>query len=86
MVFLRRAGLQTTMQPSNIFHGKIPGPAMAKYNNLHAREANIPDILVYNYPLKARGVGHLNGEAIFDIKTVRIDENGTIYPQSERRM
>ena len=82
----QRAGLQTTMQPLNIFHGKIPGPAMARYNSLHAKEAIIPDILVHNYPLKARGVGHLNGEAIFDIKTVRIDKNGTIYPRSERRM
>ena len=76
----QRAGLQTTMQPLNIFHGKIPGPAMARYNSLHAKEAIIPDILVYNYPLKARSVGHLNGEAIFDIKTVWIDKYGTIYP------
>ena len=53
-----------------------------KKNDLHKKEAIILDKIVYNYPIKARGGGTIYGEAVFNIKTSRIDNSGNIYPQN----
>ena len=77
---LHRAGLATTTEPANIFHGKVPAAPLAAYLRLHSRkDAIIPDILAHDFPADANGSGARCMEAIFDIKTLRVDRQAHFY-------
>ena len=80
---LMKVGLNIQMQPLNIFHGKIPNEAANMYNNLHEKDAIIPDIIAYNFPIGTNS-NNFKGEAIFDVKTLRIDKSGQLYTQRDR--
>ena len=77
---LRRSGFATTTEPANIFHGKVPGSLLAAYLRLHSRkDAIIPYILAHDFPADANGSGARCMEAIFDIKTLRVDRTAHYY-------
>jgi len=59
-----------SVQPSQMFHGKVPDPAIECYNDLHLKDTIIPAIMVHNLPLKDAGATSLKGEAIFNVKTI----------------
>ena len=83
---MKKAGMAVSTHPPNIFHGKIPGQLLDKYLNLHRRQdAIIPDLLVHDYvgDLNAHGANFV--EAIFDIKTLRIDKNQKYYSEKPNR-
>ena len=81
----RQAGFATTVEAPNIFHGKVPADCIDRYLNLHRRkDAIIPDILVHNHPSDNNAAGARNMEAIFDIKTLRIDKNEDFYSETRR--
>ena len=50
---------------------------------MYVKETIIHDILIHKYQIKTQHTGIVNGEAIFDAKTLRIDKNGTTYPKNE---
>jgi len=51
----------------NIFHGKVPGPALKRYCNLHDRkDAIIHDIIVHNFPTKKNGFAVITRPALFE--------------------
>jgi len=82
----QQAGFATTVEPHNIFHGKVPPDCIEKYINLHQRrDAIIPDILVHNHPGDRNAAGARHIEAIFDIKTLRIDKSQAFYSETRKR-
>jgi len=82
----RQAGFATTVEPPNIFHGKIPPDCIEKYINLHQRrDAIIPDILVHNHPGDRNAVGACHIESIYDIKTLRVDKSQAFYSETRKR-
>ena len=59
-----------------MLHGKVPAPALARYMELHShKDAIIPNILVHNFPSDRNENRAVSVEAIFDVKTLRIDKN-----------
>ena len=79
---MKKVGMAVSTHPPNIFNGKIPGPVLDRYLNLHRRQhAILPDLLVHDYAgdLNAQGAGFV--EAIFNIKTLRIDKNQKHYSE-----
>ena len=44
------------------------------------------DILVHNFPMEPNGLGILKGEAIFDVKTLRVDKASAFYFKDGERM
>ena len=74
-----QGGFTTTVEPPNIFHGKVPPDCIEKYVNLHQRrDAIIPDILIHDHPSDRNAAGASSMEAIYDIKTLRIDKQQDI--------
>ena len=70
----KQAGFATTVEAPNIFHGKVPSDFIDRYLNLHQKkDAIIPDILVHNHHTDINSTRARNMEAIFDMKTLRID-------------
>ena len=72
----KKARMLVSVQPSHIFHGKVPGPEIKQYTDLHSNDAITPDIMVHKFPLKDVSVASLKREAIFDVKTLRVDKAG----------
>ena len=79
----RQAGFSTSIQPPNIFHGKVPNLCLKKYLKLQRKkDFIIPDILVHDHPKDGNAAGSRHMEAIFDVKTLRIDKNKYYYSEN----
>ena len=83
---MKNAGITVSIQPTHLFHGKVSGSAIERYNDLHPKDRIVPDILAHNFPFRNSGIGAMTTTAIFDVKTLRIDKAGTFYPQNPNRM
>ena len=78
----RQSGFAVSVEPPNIFHGKIPVTYLNKYLDNHAlRDSIIPDILVHDYKGDSNSHGSGSMEAIFDVKTLRVDKSSNFYKQ-----
>ena len=81
----KQARYATSVQPPNIFHGKVPGECIDKYLTLyHKKDCIIPDILVHDHPKDTNAAGARHMEAIFDVKTLRIDKDRYYYTENRR--
>ena len=81
----RQAGFSTTIEPPNLFHGKVPGDCIKAYLRLCRKQDKMrPDIIIHNHPKDANSTGAREMNAIFDVKTLRIDKNGDFYTDKRR--
>lgn len=78
-----QAGFATSVQLPNIFHRKVPSPCMKKYLNLRQKKVfAIPEILVHDDPKNSNAAEAHHMEAMFDVKTLRIDKNRYFYMEN----
>ena len=78
----RQSGYAVSVEPPNIFHGKVPVIYLKRYLDNHAlKDSIIPDILIHDYHSDSNSHGPRSMESIFDIKTLRVDKNSSFYKQ-----
>mmetsp|Transcript_5394 Transcript_5394/g.5918 ORF Transcript_5394/g.5918 Transcript_5394/m.5918 type:complete len:374 (-) Transcript_5394:71-1192(-) len=71
----KKAGFVTTLEAANMFHGKVPNNILKEYvRKFRHKDAVIPDILIHNYSPDVNASGASTMQAIFDVKTIRVDK------------
>ena len=78
---VKNSGIAVFVQPTHIFHGKVPGSVIERHKKLHPTDVICPDILAHKFTISNIRIGEMKSAAIFDVKILRINKVETYYPK-----